>query len=50
MLPLAHSGHWLPYILPILIVLGAVIVTAFRERRAREAEGSRTEDRPGPGA
>lgn len=49
LIPLAHAGHWLPYVLPILIVLVAVIVTAVRERRAREAEGSRTEPARDPG-
>ena len=35
-LPLAHAGHWLPYTLPILIVLVVVIVGAIRERRERD--------------
>jgi hypothetical protein len=36
-IPLAHSGHWLPYVIPVVIVLVAVTVAAIRERRARDA-------------
>ena len=36
-LPLAHAGHWLPYVVPIVIVLVAVVISSVRERRAREA-------------
>lgn len=39
LIPIAHAGHWLPYVLPIVVVLIAVIVSAVRERRAREAAG-----------
>ena len=37
-LPLAHAGHWALYVLyavPVLVVLGSIGITAFRERRAR---------------
>ena len=38
--PLAHTGHWLPYVIPVAIVLVAVTVAAIRERRDRgEDEG-----------
>lgn len=42
-LPIAHAGHWLVYILyavPVLIVLGSIAVTMVRDRRAggREAD------------
>lgn len=53
MLVLAHAGHWLPYVVPAVIVLVTVIVSSVRERRERMAadrrepgeEGART-DRP----
>ena len=38
MLPLAHAGHWLVYVLygvPVLIVLGSIAVTMVRDRRSR---------------
>ena len=37
MLPLAHAGHWFPYVIPIVIVLIAVVISSVRERRARDA-------------
>ena len=38
-LPVAHAGHWAFYLVPIAIVLAAVIVSAFRERRDRIRRG-----------
>jgi hypothetical protein len=35
LIPLAHTGHWLPYVLPVAIVLIAVTIAALRERRDR---------------
>lgn len=35
LLPLAHAGHWILYIGPVLVVLIAVIAGALHERRAR---------------
>jgi hypothetical protein len=35
-LPVAHAGHWLVYILyavPVLIVLASIVVTIVRDRR-----------------
>ena len=32
----AHAGHWLPYVVPALVVLVAVIVTTIRERRNQD--------------
>src|SRR5688500_12811254 len=32
-MPLAHAGHWLPYTLPTVVVLLAVVIGAIRERR-----------------
>jgi cytochrome c-type biogenesis protein CcmH/NrfF len=35
-LPVAHAGHWLVYILyavPVLIVLASIVVTVVRDRR-----------------
>lgn len=37
LLPLAHAGHWLPYVIPAIVVLIAVLVSAVRERRTRAA-------------
>ena len=37
-IPVAHAGHWLPYVIPGLIVLVAVVVASVRERR-RAADG-----------
>jgi cytochrome c-type biogenesis protein CcmH/NrfF len=37
MLPLAHAGHWLVwvlYLLPVVAVLAAVLITSLRLRRA----------------
>ncbi|MBA2522090.1 MAG: hypothetical protein H0V25_02050 [Solirubrobacterales bacterium] len=43
----AHAGHWVLYIGPVLVVLVAVIASAIRERRARQAEAE--DDGPGSG-
>ena len=37
LVPLAHAGHWLPYVIPVVIVLVAVVISSIRERRARDA-------------
>ena len=39
MVPVAHAGHWIVYVIPIVVVLIAVVISAVRERRARDAEG-----------
>jgi hypothetical protein len=39
LIPLAHTGHWLPYVIPVVIVLVAVTIAAIRERRDRDAGG-----------
>jgi hypothetical protein len=39
-IPVAHAGHWLPYVIPVVIVLIAVVLSSIRERRERE-EGDR---------
>jgi CHASE2 domain-containing sensor protein len=31
----AHTGHWIPYVIPVAIVLVAVVVSSVRERRDR---------------
>ncbi|HEX2129530.1 MAG TPA: hypothetical protein VHF58_09975 [Solirubrobacterales bacterium] len=44
MLPLAHAGHWLVYVLyavPVVIVLGSIALTMVRDRRARRAADER---------
>jgi len=35
-IPAAHAGHWIPYLIPIAIVLIAVVVSSVRERRERQ--------------
>ncbi len=42
-IPVAHAGHWLPYVIPGAIVLIAVLVASIRERR-REAGGGDAQD------
>ena len=44
-LPIAHAGHWLPYVIPAVIVLVAVIVATVRERR-RQGAAEDTESAP----
>lgn len=39
--PIAHAGHWLPYVIPAAVVLAAVVISTLRERRRREAEAGR---------
>ena len=36
LIPVAHAGHWLPYVIPVVIGLIAVVVSSIRERRERE--------------
>jgi hypothetical protein len=36
--PVAHAGHWLPYVIPGAIVLIAVVVASIRERRRANAD------------
>ena len=43
--PVAHAGHWVLYLGPVLIVLVAVIAGAVRERRRGDSV-----DDDGPGA
>lgn len=40
LVPLAHAGHWAPYLAPVVVVLIGVIAAAVHERRAR-ADGRR---------
>jgi uncharacterized membrane protein len=37
-LPLAHLGHWLWvfYVIPVLIVVGGILRSAWTEKRARK--------------
>jgi hypothetical protein len=40
-LPVAHAGHWLVYILyavPVLIVLASIVVSVVRDRRGGEVD------------
>jgi hypothetical protein len=40
-LPVAHAGHWLVYILyavPVLIVLASIVVSVVRDRRSGEID------------
>jgi hypothetical protein len=40
---LAHAGHWLPqllYLAPVLVLVGAILISRMRERReARHGSG-----------
>lgn len=36
LLPVAHAGHWILYLGPVLVVGVAVLAGALRERRRRE--------------
>lgn len=36
-LPIAHAGHWILYLGPVLVVLVAVVAGAIRERRSRSS-------------
>jgi hypothetical protein len=36
LVPVAHAGHWILYLGPVLVVAVAVLASAIRERRARE--------------
>jgi len=46
LLPVAHAGHWIPYLGPVLVVLVAVLVSALRERRARDRREPPTDPPP----
>lgn len=42
MIPIAHAGHWLAsllYIVPIVLVVGGLVFTAWREKRRQAKEG-----------
>ena len=42
MLPLAHAGHyalWVLYVLPVLIVVGAILRSAIAVRREEREDG-----------
>ena len=46
MIVIAHAGHWLPqllYLAPVVVLVGAILVGRFRERRA----GRGRDERPG---
>jgi flagellar biosynthesis/type III secretory pathway M-ring protein FliF/YscJ len=44
-LPLAHVGHylWVLYVIPILIVVGAIVRNAVAQRRERGKEKRETQ-------
>ena len=40
--PIAHAGHWLVnllYLVPLVVVIGMLLVSSMRDRRAEAAEG-----------
>ena len=40
--PIAHAGHWLVnllYLVPLVVVIGMLMVSSLRDRRAEAAEG-----------
>jgi hypothetical protein len=41
----AHAGHWLPqllYLLPVVVLVGAIVVGRWRDRRAGTSPGDGT--------
>ena len=51
LVPLAHVGHWLwaLYLPPILIVVGSLLGTKFKERKSTrddQSAGDQARDRP----
>jgi hypothetical protein len=45
---LAHAGHWIAgllYLAPVLIVVGALLLQSWKDRRAGDGEG-REDDLP----
>jgi hypothetical protein len=41
--PLAHAGHWLAsllYLVPVLIVVGALVWQGWRDKRRRGSRGA----------
>lgn len=49
LVPIAHAGHWLVYVIPIAVVLIAVLVSALRERRGRAAARAGADEDVGHG-
>ena len=45
-LPIAHAGHWVLYVIPVLVVLVVVIVSSVRERRAAARVEAEREEEP----
>jgi hypothetical protein len=46
MIVLAHAGHWLPqllYLLPVVVLVGAIVVGRLRDRRAGGPAGGEDE-------
>lgn len=53
MIVLAHAGHWLAsllYVVPIVVVLGALGFQVMREKRRDAAEGADRGDPPPVGS
>ncbi|MDQ3850114.1 MAG: hypothetical protein M3296_05825 [Actinomycetota bacterium] len=52
-LPLAHAGHWIAsvlYVVPVLVVVGALGVQVVRDKRREEREGPGATDPDRPRA
>jgi cytochrome c-type biogenesis protein CcmH/NrfF len=50
LLPLAHAGHWILWILyalPVIVVVASIVISARRERR-RDGAPDSTEAEPAP--
>lgn len=44
-LPMAHAGHWLAqlaYLLPLILLVGALVIGRLRERRERRRDSGVT--------
>jgi hypothetical protein len=51
--PIAHVGHWLMWVLyavPVVIVLGSIVVSVIRDRRAEPREAATGSGPAGPPA
>jgi hypothetical protein len=52
-LPIAHAGHWIAgllYLVPLVIVVGMLAISSFRDRRAEAAEAAAGAATPPPDA
>jgi hypothetical protein len=48
-IPAAHIGHylWVFYLIPVLIIVGAIIRSTLMEKRRKDSPGERNDSRRG---